>query len=306
MLKHKIPRAAPYALLFIACLWLNGLFACTPFDLCVKTERLLSGEMPWTLDSECARVTVKGRQVFEEGALLFIKGVAWNPVSLGGAHPHDLDFAGAVASDAALMAAAGVNVVRTYEPITDPRVLDTLWAHGIGVFNGVFAWHGTTDAEITARIEAVGDHPAVLAWVVGNEWNFNALYQAVPDESAARAALDRAVLARIGEVTRLVKRLDPQRPVATIYGELPTREIIEALPEVDLWGLNIYRGLSFGDLFEAWAALSPKPMFVGEYGADAWDARGGLENQAAQAEAIGALAAELVAQGTPQGGPCSG
>jgi hypothetical protein len=52
---------------------------------------------------------------------------------------------------------------------------------------------------------------------------------------------------------------------------------------LDVWGANIYRGLSFGDLFSQYAAKSSKPFWVSEYGIDAWDHQKKKENQEIQA-----------------------
>jgi hypothetical protein len=121
-------------------------------------------------------VTIEGTQLRVDGERFFIRGVCWNPVPRGGVHPADLDFAGFAQGDAALMAAAGINVVRTYESITDTDVLDVLYAAGIRVLNMAYAWGGDEPSVVDARVNAVKDHPAILMWVLGNEWNYNGLY----------------------------------------------------------------------------------------------------------------------------------
>ena len=88
--------------------------------------------------------------------------------------------------------------------------------------------------------------------------------------------------------------------------EIPTAETLAALPSVDVWGINAYRGMTLSTLFDEWAAVSGKPMFMGEYGADAWDSRVGAESQVAQAEATTALVDEIAANSVRLGGVCSG
>jgi hypothetical protein len=214
-------------------------------------------------------------------------------------HPADLDFAGFAAGDAALMRAAGINAVRTYETITESKVLDALHAAGIRVLNTVYAWGGDAPSVVDARVNAVKDHPAILMWVLGNEWNYNGLYVG---KSHAEA------LAMLNEAAGRIRALDDRHPIATVYGELPSAQTIAAMPSIDVWGINAYRGLSFGDLFDRFAALSDKPMFLGEYGADAYDARQNRENQAAQADATRALTQEILDHGAAPGrdGPCLG
>jgi hypothetical protein len=97
----------------------------------------------------------------------------------------------------------------------------------------------------------------------------------------------------LNEVARLIKAEDPSHPVATIYGELPSADTIAALSNVDVWGINVYRGIGFGSMFEDWRTLSDKAMFVSEYGADAYNASSDAYDPDSQALAVAALAREL-------------
>ncbi|MDP6215438.1 MAG: hypothetical protein QGI41_10925, partial [Acidimicrobiales bacterium] len=69
---------------------------------------------------------------------------------------------------------------------------------------------------------------------------------------------------------------------------------------------NVYRGIGFGDLFDTFASRSEKPMFLGEYGADAYNANIDAEDQAAQAEATRVLTEAIVSESAVNGGPCIG
>ncbi|MEN0063949.1 MAG: hypothetical protein AAGA48_17480 [Myxococcota bacterium] len=241
-------------------------------------------------------VTVSGRTIEVNGTPFLVRGVCWNPVARGDVHPADLDFAGFVNLDAPLMAKAGLNVVRTYEPITDRAVLDTLYANRIYVMNTVYPNGFAPVESVDGLVAAVQDHPAVLGWVVGNEWNYNGIYSSLSFEEARD---------RVEAVAARLQTLD-DKPVITIYGELPPSDVLSAIPSVDIWGINAYRGIGFGSLFTDWAAISTKPMFLGEYGADAWDATQNQENEAAQAEATAALTGLILAQSTLSGGVVSG
>jgi hypothetical protein len=70
------------------------------------------------------------------------------------------------------------------------------------------------------------------------------------------------------------------------------------MPEIDVWGINAYRGLSFGDLFDAWRARSDKPLFIAEYGADAYNATLPGYDPESQAVAAAALTREILEQAT--------
>jgi hypothetical protein len=244
-------------------------------------------------------IAVDAGRLCVDGEVCHIRGVNWNPVPRGGSHPSDLDFAGFADQDILLMAQAGINAVRTYETITDRGVLDKLYAAGIYVLNSVYVYGGDDPSIVLERIAGIRDHAAILMWVLGNEWNYNGLYVDHSHEESMN---------RINEAARLLEENDGEHPVATIYGELPTRETIDQMPDIDLWGINSYRGLSFGDLFSAYQPLTDKPMFLGEYGADAYNANLPAYDPESQAQAVEALTREIVEQSLARGGegPCVG
>ncbi len=235
------------------------------------------------------RIEVRGRELYVDGEAFRIRGVNWNPVPKGGDHPANLDYAGFADRDIALMKAAGINVVRTYERLEDREVLDKLEGAGIFVFDTVYGWWQDAPSVVTARVNAVKEHPAILAWVLGNEWNYNHLYG--NDSLSLEATRDR-----INEAAELIRAVDDDHPISTIYGELGGIEAqMAAMPNIDIWGINAYRGISFGDLFTKFAAASSKPMYLGEYGADAYDSRnGGKVDVDAQGLATQALTQEII------------
>lgn len=59
----------------------------------------------------CILSCASGKQILVDGTPLHLKGIAWNPVPKGGAHPADLNFAAAVEEDAKLMQQMGINAV---------------------------------------------------------------------------------------------------------------------------------------------------------------------------------------------------
>src|SRR3954462_12838651 len=153
-----------------------------------------------------------------------IKGVDWSPASRGtntsktdpnNANVRRPEFAVWAATDIPLLKAMNVNTVRLFiDPGTDATaraVLDELYRNGIMVIM-------TVDDAVnnTARAQQIvsfyKDHPAVLMWSLGSEWNLN-LYFGV-----ASSVLDAAQ--RTETAAALIKSLDPNHPVATSYGEI--------------------------------------------------------------------------------------
>lgn len=245
------------------------------------------------------RIQVVGKQILVDGTPLHLKGVAWNPVPKGGAHPADLDFNAAVEEDAKLMRTMGINAVRTYEPITDKWVLDTLWSQGIWVVNSVYNWGGADADSAAAPVKETKDHPAILMWTIGNEWNYNGLY-------VGSSFFD--CVGRIRDVANVILEHDTSHPIASIFGDVgKLDEAVDSLPEIDIWGINAYRGISFGNLFQQYEGATSKPMFFGEYGADAFNAKISGEDQDAQAKATKELTEEILGQSSVLGrGSCIG
>ena len=97
-------------------------------------------------------------------------------------------------------------------------------------------------------------------------------------------------------------------PIAIVEGEIGNigNSTIGAadsqLPSIDIWGSNIYRGMSFGTLFTEYAAKSSKAFWISEYGIDAFHTVSpqyspgkGYEDQASQADWDGKLWDEIAA-----------
>jgi len=301
--------------------WCAACFLCAEGDVTVS---LRSAAEPMVGASNAVgptRVTTDGRQLLVNGQPFFMKGVCWNPIGIGGIHPAGLNWSGFVEQDSKLMQEAGINAVRTYEGLTDTAVLDKLYERGIYVVNNIYGYFASPLEDIRKVIEATKDHPAILMWSVGNEWNYNKLYSEFQPGKLTYLETRERLLQAI----RFAKELDPNHLVSTIYGELPfkaneglgqTGDSYTVMKEVDVWGINVYRGAEFEDqygftLFESWERGTAKagvlkPMFIGEYGSDAWDARNHAPNYSAQAWATKSLAQGILDNAYLTGGTVSG
>lgn len=221
-----------------------------------------------------------------------IKGVCWSPTGIGesntqGYADYYIQYG---ATDAPHLETLAVNTVKTYDPFAQTpaglALLDDLHARGIMVAMTVLAWHGDAGPKnYLAAVDYFKNHPAILMWVVGNEFNYNNLYGAA-DLDAATAIVNEAIAE--------IHAADPDHPVAVGHGEVPSPERYAAVPDADIWALNLYPALDLDSRFVAWPALSDRPMFVSEYGADAFDNGAGAEDQAAQAEATEILTMQIV------------
>jgi hypothetical protein len=228
------------------------------------------------------RVTVSGRRILLNGAPYFIKGVCYHPVPKG---TDQRDF-GTLTEDLERMTEAGINTIRVYSPIDDRAVLDEIHAAGLKVILGFgYNQNGYYDILSGSFIDYVKeykDHGVILMWELGNEYNYHPEWFE-GDIRIWYKALDRAA--------QMIRRHDAAHPVATAHGELPDDLARSSCPNVDVWGMNVYRWDQPQSIFSQWAAVSSKPMYLSEAGADSYmtAAAHGYEqgaNQQAQADAV--------------------
>jgi interleukin-like EMT inducer protein/VCBS repeat protein len=233
-------------------------------------------------------VSVNGRQLIVrkrngDGTLsapspYTIRGTDWSPASTDTIstiddpiHGRRLQFGIWAARDIPMIKNMNANTVFTYmDPGLDSTgmsVLDQLYNNGLMIVMTVF--DGGTDT--TRTMQAVNffkNHPAILAWNLGIEWNIN------PPISVPGMAQ------RMHDAADLVKGLDSNHPVMTSYGDIDinapdlrlsdTKSYVNGTcANVDVWALNIFRNSDFGTLFDQWKAITGKPMLLGEFGTDA-------------------------------------
>ena len=238
-----------------------------------------------------------------------IKGAAWSPASIvtpGDPTSRRAEFGKWYVADIQLMKEMGVNTVSTYLDFgldtNATNVLDNLYKNGIYAVINVDE-NGTADTNnVSVVVSAYRSHPAVLAWSFGVEWNINLFFGKHSTLSAAASAAEA--------MAQQIKLLDPEHPVVSSYGEINmppdqplsvTSNVVNDLcPSVDIWSLNVYRGSSLGALFQEWLSVSKKPMFVAEYGTDAYrtvslDPVDGYEDEPMQSSFNQALWTEIAA-----------
>lgn len=203
----------------------------------------------------------------------------------------------------------GVNTVRQYVGVT-PRWVKYIWEnygiytalnHALGRYgvtiDGVFV-QSTDYSDPTTRTQIIGevedmvrdfqDTPGVVMWLLGNENNYGLVWSSAETEGLPEGERDAArathLYSLFGEAARAIKAIDTKRPVAMANGDLQYIDIIaEQSKDVDIFGTNTYRGISFGDLFKDVKEKLGVPVMMTEFGADAFDAKLLKEDQVTQA-----------------------
>ncbi|MDD5491854.1 MAG: glycoside hydrolase family 2 TIM barrel-domain containing protein [bacterium] len=153
-------------------------------------------------------------------------------------------------------------------------VLDEAYRNGLKVIMVVDGLNCNT-ALAQKIINTYKNHPALLFWSIGNEFNYNFndqqtyMWRYTSFEAACQA---------VNDLAGWIKSNDPNHPVAACLGEphYPSFERYKAgvgsLTNIDLMGLNLYKGKSFNPFYEMYADTVTwnKPYYFSEYGVDAW------------------------------------
>jgi len=261
---------------------------------------------PYTVPNQPSSVFIVDKTLYvqrrmPDGSLdlarpFIVKGAAWSPASVGtlnDPYSRQQEFSKWHTLDIPMLKHMNANTVYMFidfgTDATAFSVLDEMYKNGIYAIVTV-DWDGTNDTgHIQPIVNAYRNHPAILMWAIGNEWNINLYHKKFSTMDQAASATQSAA--------QLIKALDTGHPVITIYGEIEilpdqplskTAQIVNTIcSAVDVWGLNIYRGDHFGTLFTQWASITSKPMLLSEFGADSFISTGwypvqGYEDEAPQ------------------------
>ena len=163
------------------------------------------------------------------------------------------------------MKEAGINTIRVYSPIAEKAILDQIHAAGLKVIIG-FGYNQEGKFDILSGtfadyVKTFKDHPAILFWELGNEYNYHPEWFGGQIENWYQA---------LNNAAEKIHQIDPSHPVSTAHGELPKPEALSLCSNVDIWGMNVYRWDNPEGIFPAWSAISPKPMYLSEAGADSY------------------------------------
>ncbi|MBN2237183.1 MAG: hypothetical protein JW729_06460 [Bacteroidales bacterium] len=227
------------------------------------------------------RISISGRQILVNGTPYLIKGICYHPVPIGS---DQRDFSN-LTQDLALMKEARINTIRVYQPIDDLEVLDKIDEAGIKLIVG-FGYNQGGNYDILSGsfidyVKKYKDHQSILFWELGNEYNYHPEWFEGDLQNWYRA---------LNSAASSLHRIDESHPVATAHGELPDSLAINSCPNLDVWGLNVYRWDNPEPIFAEWSAISSKPMYLSEAGADSYmtisrNEYSQGENQKAQADA---------------------
>ena len=147
--------------------------------------------------------------------------------------------------------------------------------------------------EVDELVKGYKNTPGLLLYLLGNENNYGLFWAGAetedfPDEEEKRQAVGenrgRPMYKLMNVAAKNIKAADTNHPVAICNGDVLFIDIIaEECKDIDIYGVNSYRGASFTDMFKVVKEKLNKPIMFTEFGADAFNAINNKEDQKSQA-----------------------
>ncbi len=263
----------------------------------------------------------KGMRLVVDGNNFMINGMNWDYIPIGTntvnanfwKKSDDVIKAG-LDAEMGLLKNMGVNVIRQYTGVPAKWIkyiyenygIYTMLNHSFGRYgltlDGV--WTPVTDysdaktqeflmSEIDELVKGYKNTPGLLMYLLGNENNYGLFWQGAETEDFPDAEEERAFIGEsrgrpmyrlMNDAAIKIKASDSSHPVAICNGDVLFIDIIaEECKDIDIYGTNTYRGVSFGDMFQVVKEKLNKPIMFTEFGADAFNAIENQEDQQSQA-----------------------
>ncbi len=269
---------------------------------------------PFAQQTVRVRQTTRGSTLQVDGKDVMVFGMNWDYFPIGTNYSFSLwnqpdDFVKtALDREMSLMKAMGVNAIRVYngmpprwvEYVYDTYGIYTVMNHPMARYGFLLdgTWTPNVDysnprlrnavkAEIVSLVEEFRGTRGILMWLLGNENNYGLSWSSFEIEALPKgerqAARARYLYTLFDEVAAAIKRADNSRPVAMCNGDIQYIDIIaEECNNIDIYGTNVYRGISVRDLYQVVKDKLDIPVVFTEFGCDAFNARAMREDQAMQ------------------------
>ena len=274
----------------------------------------------FTLFAQSQKVKIENRS---DGMYLMVNekpfmvnGMNWDYYPVGTNYNYSLwnepdDFIKqALDDEMALLQNMGVNTIRVYagipkkwiEYIYETYGIYTMLNHSFGRYGLTIdgAWVANTEysdqkvkdlllAEVKKIAEEYKDTKGLLLYLLGNENNYGLFWEGaetedIPMEDRASTHRATAMYKLFNDAALAIKSIDSNHPISFCNGDLLFLDIIaNECKDVDIFGINVYRGISFTDLYERVKNEYGKPIILTEFGSDAFNAITNQEDQNAQA-----------------------
>lgn len=143
--------------------------------------------------------------------------------------------------------------------------------------------------EATNMVNEYKNTPGVLLFLLGNENNYGLFWggaetEDIPVEDRESTHRAQAMYQLFNKAVVAMKAIDTSHPMAICNGDLLFIDLIaKECKDIDILGVNMYRGSTFTDAFDIVKKQLNKPLLLTEFGADAFNALENQEDQKSQA-----------------------
>ncbi len=291
------------------------------------------------LPAQTSRVSVvegaEGTKLTVNGADFMVNGMNWDYFPIGTNYSYSLwtqpddIIRAALDEEMSLLRNMGVNAIRQYTGVPARWItyiyekygIYTMLNHSFGRYGLTIdgGWMANTEysdprvrelllAEVRKMTQEYQNTPGLLMYLLGNENNYGLFWggaetEDIPIQDRKSTIRAEAMYKLFNEATVAMKGIDQSHPVAMCNGDLLFLDIIaRECPAIDIFGTNMYRGVSFGDAFTRVKAEYGKPILFTEFGADAFNARSNREDQLSQAYYMVGNWKEIYANAAGMGG----
>lgn len=278
-----------------------------------------------TIFSQADKITINkssaGLKLKVNGQDFMINGMNWDYYPIGTNYTYILweqpenIIKRALDDEMSLLKNMGVNTIRVYTGIPKKWIeyiyanygIYTMLNHSFGRYgltlNGNWVANteysnSTTRYELLKEVRQLAfdykDTKGLLLFLLGNESNYGLVWEGaetenipVKENKSTVRKRARALYKLFNEAALIMKTIDNSHPIALCNGDLQYLDlIVKECPHVDIFGTNIYRGKSFGDVFKKVKKKYCKPVLLTEFGSDAFNAVSNQEDQNAQASIL--------------------
>lgn len=260
--------------------------------------------------------TAQGVKLEVNNQGFFINGMNWDYFPIGTNYSYSLwkqpedVIKAALDYEMPLLRNMGVNALRQYTGVPAKWIkyiyenydIYTVINHSFGRYGLTLKgrWEPNTDyanplvrelllKEVKEMVDQYKGTPGLLMFLLGNENNYGLFWRGAETENIPMKDRKSTIAANhmyklFNDAVLQMKSVDRSVPVAICNGDLLFLDIIaRECKDIDVLGLNVYRGISFGDLFERVKNEYGKPVMLTEFGADAFNELSNREDQESQA-----------------------
>ena len=276
--------------------------------------------LSFPLFAQANQVTIEqngnGIKLLVNGNAMMVNGMNWDYFPVGTNYSYslwnqsDAFIKKALDDEMPLLKNMGVNTIRVYTGIPKKWIQYIYETYGIyTMLNHSFGRYGLTldgtwvpnteysDPRVIALLEKevkelasqYKDTPGLLLYLLGNENNYGLFWEGaetedIPVENRKSTERARHMYQLFNRAAVAMQAIDKSHPVAICNGDLLFLDIIaRECKDVDILGINVYRGISFIDLFDRVKKEYGKPVVLTEFGTDAFNALTNEEDQMPQA-----------------------